>query len=66
MGLVLEMSGLPLEELDEGVLSPEDLDEVLFEGMMVYGAVGSIECVCVVGWLWCWFDTVSVMLVASS
>jgi len=29
------MIGLPLEELDEGVLPPEDLDELLFEGMMV-------------------------------
>jgi hypothetical protein len=63
---VLEMITLPPEELDEGVLPPEDLDEVLFEGMMVYGAVGSIECVCIVGWLWCWSDTVSMMLVASS
>jgi hypothetical protein len=35
MGLELEMTGLPLEELDEGVLPPEDLDELLFEGMMV-------------------------------
>jgi hypothetical protein len=35
MGLELEMMGLPLEELDEGVLPPEDLDELLFEGMMV-------------------------------
>jgi hypothetical protein len=62
---VLDIIGLPPEELDEGVLPPEDLDEVLFEGMMVCGAVGLIECDCIVGWLWCWFDNVLVMLVAS-
>jgi len=28
------MIGLPPDELDEGVLPPEDLEEVLFEGMM--------------------------------
>lgn len=53
--LGLDMIGLPLDELDEGVLPPEDFEEVLFEGMMAVGEYGSFECGCIVAWwLICW------------
>lgn len=52
---MLDTTGLPPDELDEGVLPPEDLEEVLFEGMMmVCGRDNGIECGCIVVWLWCW------------
>jgi len=45
MTLGLDMIGLPPDELDEGVLPPEDLEEVLFEGMMTGVGDGSFDVV---------------------
>lgn len=43
MTLGLDMIGLPPDELDEGVLPPEDLEEVLFEGMMAGVGIGRLN-----------------------
>jgi len=51
MTLGLDMIGLPPDELDEGVLPPEDLEEVLFEGMIAgVGMVRLNVVVLLLGW----------------
>lgn len=48
LGLELAPCGLPLDEFDEGVWLPKDLDDEVLDDMIAYVVKVLIECDCVV------------------
>lgn len=64
-GLELAPGAFPLDELDEGVLLPNDWDDEVLYGMIAYIVEVSIECDCVVVQFWLRSDALSVLIFGS-